>query len=267
VRFAEPLVTKYDDISSAEWELSQVGWIRQVSSALKRGKIGEELVTAWARSEGSSVDARSHRGHDCRIDGLKLEVKTSLRWNSDRFVFFGLRDFDYDAVALLGLEPDNARLWIVPKAVLWHHAREQARGAEALGSRWVSFFADGPPAWLQEWGGSFAQAREALHRAARYRVERERDIADCESWLQLSSEIPWSWQDSHSDTASHPELICGPSKIELFDLPDAPQLLTGAAHAGATATHESPSLKHLPQGANHVIHQHQPRNPHWEPHE
>lgn len=72
VRWAEPLVMKYDDISSAEWELSPLGWIRQVSSAHKRGKIGEELVTMWAESEGVHVSGRRHRGHDCLLDGLRI---------------------------------------------------------------------------------------------------------------------------------------------------------------------------------------------------
>jgi hypothetical protein len=210
IRFAEPLVSKYDDISSAEWELSQIGWIRQVSSALKRGKIGEELVTAWAHSEGLTVAGRSHRGHDCRVDGLKLEVKTSLRWNNDRFVFFGLRDFDYDAVALLGLEPDNVRLWIVPKLLIWRRAREQLRSAGALNSKWLAFDADEPPSWLAPWGGSFAQARLALPAAAAYNHETiselplpRHDSPDDQAWLALATQIDWPWRSSPHDHFPH----------------------------------------------------------------
>jgi hypothetical protein len=209
VKFTEPLVAKYDDISSAEWEQSQIGWIRQVSSALKRGKIGEELVTAWARSEGVSVTGRSHRGHDVVLGGLKVEVKTSLKWNNDRFVFLGLRDFDYDAVALLGLEPDNVRLWVVPKALLWRHARQQLRSAGSLDTKWLAFHADDPPSWLQRWGGSFAQARLALADAAAYHhgasdSDREQPspahhLPDDQAWLQLATQIDWPWHSTPED--------------------------------------------------------------------
>ena len=207
VRFAEPLVIKYDDISSAEWELSPLGWIRQVSSAHKRGKIGEELVAAWAHSEGIHVSDRRHRGHDCLLDGLRIEVKTSLRWNNDRFVFFGIKDFQYDAVAFLGVEPDNVRLWIVPKQLVMRHARDQLRGAEALGSKWISFYATQPPEWLEPWGGSFSQARRALRDAAAYKQEGSSDkppsphgSTDEDAWLQLAAQIDWPW---HSNPEHH----------------------------------------------------------------
>jgi len=233
-RLAEPLAARYDDVSSPEWEASPIGWIRQVSSAHKRGKIGEELVIAWARARGLDVTPRLHRGHDCVINGLRLEVKTSLRWNNDRFVFLQLRDFDYDAVALLGLEPNEVRLWIVPKQVLWEHAKEQTRGASGEGSKWLSFIASNPPAWLHGWGGSFDEALAAIPAVSRYRLVAQQQIAECESWLELSADIAWSWQESHNGAAFH---------------------------------QQQPSLQHPPEGAIHVVHQHQSSDPHWEPHE
>jgi hypothetical protein len=265
VRFAEPLVAKYDDISSAEWEASPIGWIRQVSSSLKRGMIGEHLVGAWARSEGLHVEHPRHRGHDCVVAGITLEVKTSLRWNNDRFVFLQLREFDYDAIALLGLEPNDCRLWILPKEILWQNANVQLRGVSHEGSKWVSFFPDKPPAWLQGWGGSFAEAHEALHRVARHSIKRGRDIAENESWLELSSAIPWSWQDSGTAGAARADCISAPSNTEPLDLPDTPALLTSTAGAGAAKADQSPSLTHPPEGAIHVSNQHQSCDPHGKP--
>jgi hypothetical protein len=194
VRFAEPLVEQYDDASSPEWEMSPIGWIRQVSSAHKRGKIGEELVRAWARTEGLGVGGRGHRGHDCVVAGLKLEVKTSLRWNNDRFVFLGLRDFDYDAVALLGLEPNDFGLWIVPKQLLWDRARAQLRGVGGEGSKWLSFPTTQPPAWLEPWGGSFAQALIAIRQVNGYTPRHQQDLSDDELWRDLAEQIDWPWQ-------------------------------------------------------------------------
>lgn len=122
-------------------------------------------------------------------------------------MFFGIRDFQYDAVAFLGVEPDNVRLWIVPKSLLWQHARDQLRGAEGLGSKWVSFYATKPPSWLKPWGGSFAEAFRALHDAAAYRQPATQgellavhNSADDEAWIQLAAQIDWPW---HSDPYHH----------------------------------------------------------------
>lgn len=195
-QWAEPLTKKYEDISAAEWELSPLNWIREISSAHKRGRIGEELVIAWAKSEGLQVTTRRHRGHDCVVDGLKIEVKTSLRWNNDRFVFFGLHDFDYDAVALLAIEPHDARLWLVPKSIIWNHARPQLRGAEALGTKWLSFAAADPPPWLTAWGGSLTDALEALEGALTYsHLPAHQPCDDEAAWRELATDIDWLWQD------------------------------------------------------------------------
>jgi hypothetical protein len=194
---AAPLADEYEDVCLPEWEESPIGWIRQVSSVHKRGKIGEDLVRSWARSEGLRVDLRDHRGHDCVIAGLRVEVKTSLRWNSNRFVFLGLRDHDYDAVALLGLAPSKVRLWIVPKQLLWSRAKRQLRGVEGAGSKWFSLRVDASPAWLLRWGGSFAQAGDAIHNVARYLLEKQREVEECEPWRHSFSAVerPWWYGD------------------------------------------------------------------------
>jgi hypothetical protein len=202
----ERLVAKYDDIRAPEWETSPIGWIRQLSSAHKRGKVGEELVRAWALSEGMRVGGRGDRGHDCVIEGLRLEVKTSLRWNNDRFYFLGLKDLHYQAVALLGLEPNDVRLWILPKDILWNRAYEQKRSADATGSRWFAFPADHPPAWLSPWGGTLAQARSATHNVSRYDQQAEQQIDECEPWLAMTSDIEWSWQPIDTEPATSEEL-------------------------------------------------------------
>jgi hypothetical protein len=193
IGFTEPLISEYRDIYLPEWDSSPIGWIRQVPSVTKRGKIGEEIVRAWAASEGILVDSRGTRGHDCVLAGMRVEVKTSLRWNSDRFVFLGLRDFDYDAVALLGLEPNGFRLWIAPKRIVWERAKDQLLGASGRGSKWVSFIVGRPPQWLSGWGGSFAEARTALFDVAKAGLEREIKIAECDVWRELSTDVEWSW--------------------------------------------------------------------------
>ena len=190
VGMANGLTVKYEDVSSEEWKSSQLGWIRhEVSSSHKRGKIGEEIVRAWAESEGLGVGGRGSRGHDCVIAGLKIEVKTSLRWNNDRFYFLNLRDFEYDAVAFLGLAPHDFGLWIAPKRVVMRHALIQQLGAADLSSQWLTFSTKQPPRWLRSWGGSFAAALEAFHRVPRFELAHEREEDEREAWAEMSSEV------------------------------------------------------------------------------
>jgi hypothetical protein len=158
----------YVDIGEAEWAASPLNWIRQVPSSHKKGKVGESLVMEWARDSGLEVGPRRHRGHDCIIAGISVEVKLSLRWNSGNFTFLELRDFDYDVAALLGIAPSEVYLWIVPKPILLRYARSQQRGASGRGSKWVKFRVDRVPEWLRRWGGSFAEAQIALKEARRY---------------------------------------------------------------------------------------------------
>jgi hypothetical protein len=170
-QLAEVVLEEFADSCAQEWEESPFAGIRRVPSSHKRGKMGEALVRKWARGEGLTVDEAEHRGYDCAIDGLKVEVKTSLRWNSQRFVFLQLRDFTYEAIALLGLGPQEVRLWIVPKRVLWQCARMQTKGVSHHGSKWVSFIVGATPEWLAPWGGTLDEARDAL---MRIREEPER---------------------------------------------------------------------------------------------
>lgn len=204
---AEPLVDRFSDNRLPEWNASSIGWIRHLSSAHKRGKVGEELIRRWARSEGLTVGGRGNRGHDCVVAGLKLEVKTSLRWNDDRFVFLNLRDFAYDAVALLALEPTSCGLWIVPKEVLWKHAKEQTLGASGVGSRWLWFRTSRLPRWLSAWGGTLGGARDALDEVAKCRLSREWQVVEQQSWCELSADVDWFGDSAGAATES--PAICG----------------------------------------------------------
>lgn len=91
-------------------------------------------------------------------------MKLSLVWSDGRLVFEQIKDQSYDVVALLALEPHRARLWIVPKDVLWHRAGWQHRGREGQDTKWVHFPATSPPAWLTEGHGTgtLRRAKRAL---------------------------------------------------------------------------------------------------------
>jgi hypothetical protein len=87
VSMADRIRADYVDSDATKWATSPLNWIRQVPSSHKKGKIGESLVTEWARDNGLEVRPRRHRGHDCVIVGATVEIKLSLQWNSGSFVF------------------------------------------------------------------------------------------------------------------------------------------------------------------------------------
>jgi len=126
---AEQQATLLGHTAIDPWEASPFAWIRMQPPA-RKGAIGVALVRGWAESAGLRTGRASHSDHDLTICGLKIEVKLSTLWASGVFKFQQLRDQDYEHLCLLGLEPQAARLWTVPKLVALQHARGQHTGAK-----------------------------------------------------------------------------------------------------------------------------------------
>jgi hypothetical protein len=155
---------EYAGATADPWKASPFAWIKGRASR-QRGAIGERLVKAWAKRSGFSVTPASDTGHDCRLDGVPVEVKFSTLWETGHFVFQQIRDQSYDVVALLGLAPQSVHLWMVPKAELWERAPGQHTGAAGVDTKWLRFPADDPPSWLQRYGGPLIEAQRALEEA------------------------------------------------------------------------------------------------------
>lgn len=151
----------YAAAATDPWEASPFAWIKR-EPPRRKGAIGEGLVKAWARHEGFAVTPSTDAGHDCRLNSLRVEVKFSMVWEGGLFVFQQIRDQNYQVVALLGIEPQAVRLWMVPKDELWRRALGQHTGAMAQDTKWLQFAAESPPDWLSGFGGTLAGARLAL---------------------------------------------------------------------------------------------------------
>jgi len=154
------------DETADVWAASPFGWIRAQPSA-RKGAIGVAIVRAWANSAGFTVTRATHSDHDLVVSGLKIEVKLSTLWANGGFTFQQLRDQDYEHVCLLGIEPQEVRLWTLPKPVALKHARGQHTGERGQDTSWVSFKAASPPPWLQPYGDTLSAARRYLEEAAR----------------------------------------------------------------------------------------------------
>jgi hypothetical protein len=163
-RLSAGVQLRIEDATADEWDASPFGWIRREPSR-RKGAIGEALVKEWAAHEGMQVEPAQSTGHDCRLNGVRVEVKLSLMWRSGKLVFQQLRDQDYEIACLLGLEPQRVYLWAIPKPIIWERATGQHTGATAQDTRWLRFPAIGPPKWLQPYGGTLAAAKGALEQA------------------------------------------------------------------------------------------------------
>jgi hypothetical protein len=94
----------------------------------------------------------------------QVEIKLSTLWDTGQFVFQQLRDQDYRYVILLGVTPDEAKVWILPKNVAMKHSTPQHTGGAGAETRWLSFDASQPPAWLARYGGTHERALAAVNR-------------------------------------------------------------------------------------------------------
>jgi hypothetical protein len=167
-RFSAEAQARYRPEITDQWESSPFHWMRSESSR-RKGAIGEAYVREWAEHEGMLVERALNSDHDCRLDGVTVEVKLSMRWESGVFWFEQIRDQDYEVAGLLGLEPERVRLWMVPKDILRRHSAGQHGGSAARDTRALRFKADAPPSWLEAYGGTLAKAKAALKQAARRR--------------------------------------------------------------------------------------------------
>jgi hypothetical protein len=146
------------------WETSPFGWILRLPSRTK-GAIGEKLVTTWAEGEGFSVHRPTNSDADRIINAHRIEIKMSTLWETGLFRFQQIRDQDYDYCLCLGLMPQDARAWLLPKALLRDHVighTGQHGGSGASETAWIGFPANQPHEWMDGYGGTLHDVAEAI---------------------------------------------------------------------------------------------------------
>lgn len=158
---AESLRDDYVDLEEEEaWRGSPFGWIRERPSR-QVGKIGEQLIAGWCAAKELNVVRSPDAEADRIIEGNRVEIKFSRLWKSGRYVFQQFRDQNYDYAICLGLAPFTAHCWVIPKPTLRQHVighRPQHRGREGGDTFWLHVIPDTPESWLQQCGGSLADA-------------------------------------------------------------------------------------------------------------
>lgn len=143
---------------SAAWRGSPFEWLLSVPSRSK-GAYGEKFVAELFRANDFEVKKPlSGTDHDRVINGHRIEIKLSTSWaGSDSYTFQQIRDQDYDYVLCLGISPQDAHCWVVPKSEIQigksgvSHQHGGQRGSDTL---WLTFSSKNPPEWIQAHGGS-----------------------------------------------------------------------------------------------------------------
>jgi hypothetical protein len=165
---AESLRTDYVQSTAADpWMGSPYSWIRSEPSRTV-GKIGEQLVAGWTAARDFDVAHCHDSQADLVINSHRVEVKFSTLWTSGIYKFQQIRDQNYEYCVCLGISPRVASCWILPKSVLLQyligHNHGQHTGASGTDTSWISFRADQPLPWMNNWGGSLVAALQVMKR-------------------------------------------------------------------------------------------------------
>lgn len=138
------------------WEHSPYRWVKELPPR-SRGRAAALIIHRWLAAHGHLPAHPSTAGHDLTAAGTDIAVKLSTRWDNGTYVFQGLRATGYETLALLGLSPDRAHLWFLPRALALQHAA--ATGGQGA---WLTLDADQPPSWAAQYGGDPQDAITAL---------------------------------------------------------------------------------------------------------
>ena len=155
---------EYEEAADEAWMGSPFDWIR-IEPSRRKGKIGEQLVERWFSSLGYETSAPPNSDCDLVIESARIEVKFSTLWQNGQFKFQQIRDQEYDFVVCLGVSPQDAHMWVLPKHVLQGQPEgvaPQHGGAAGRDTLWLDVRVDAPHEWLSEYGGSLADAKEVF---------------------------------------------------------------------------------------------------------
>lgn len=164
---AEKLAPKPDPA----WVKSPFKWILALPSRSK-GSFGERLVQEIFRVNGFDVKRpASGSDHDRVINGHRIEIKMSTLWTKNgHYKFQQIRNQHYDFLLFLGLSPNSAHCWLVPKEEVYdgrEGVSHQHAGKAGSDTLWLTFPATKPPTWLKGFGGTIDQAQKLMKAAKR----------------------------------------------------------------------------------------------------
>lgn len=153
----------------AQWSGSPFEWLIRLPSRTV-GAVGEALVEEWLKAEGFELTRSRSSEFDrwCQLKGgrkrIRLEIKFSTLWENGTYRFQQIRDQQYDALLCLGLSPNSAHAWAIPKDEAWARASGQHGGRQGRDTKWLHIDPNEIPDWLSTYGGELKQAVAQLRK-------------------------------------------------------------------------------------------------------
>jgi hypothetical protein len=166
---ATNLEQDYFDEGDDVWENSPFFWIRDYKSGTV-GAIGRRLAEhVFASANVPAIRS----GRYLRVGQRLIAIKFCMEWTAGGFVFQQIKDYNYDFLFCLGVRPDNASGWLIPKFELIdnHNWLErdgltpQHTGQTGHDTAWLTLSADSPPEWVTTYGGSIASCEQVIANA------------------------------------------------------------------------------------------------------
>jgi hypothetical protein len=135
------------------WNGSAFAWLKTQAN-VARGAAGAAIFADLLRRLGYSPQPGALT-QSLVVNRHVVKVKLSMLWSrSNEFVFQQIERDNYDRLAMLGLEPADAWLWVCPLKVARQHATTQHDGD----SPWIRFVLGNQGAWMSRYGGSIQNA-------------------------------------------------------------------------------------------------------------
>jgi len=118
------LISEYPE--SQAWNASPFSWIRHLPPGSKN-VVGRHVATGLLQAYG--ITATSHT-QQIRVNGQGISVKVALKWQQGIIKFQNIRDTNFDYALCLGLYPNRAFGWLIPKSEIWldHSIRKDRSG-------------------------------------------------------------------------------------------------------------------------------------------
>ncbi len=87
-------------------------------------------------------------------------------WKRGNYTWQQIRDQDYEFCSLLGLAPQNAFAWLLPKEIVVEHSVPQHGGSIGTDTRWLTIASTNVPVWMEEWGGGLDDCLQVADRTS-----------------------------------------------------------------------------------------------------
>lgn len=153
----------------AFWEDSPFDWIRRLPSRT-RGTIGQTLSRSVFDEYGYTATKRKD---SFDAAGKRIISRWSMLWEDDHWKFQQIRNTAFDFLFCMGINPDNASAWLIPKEELYLNDGSlterdgwdrQHGGKSGKEDAWLIVYPSDVPQWLGKFGGDISKISKVFTR-------------------------------------------------------------------------------------------------------